>query len=88
MDNIDRINKTAASAVSTNASPARMPRTIKKVDLGAAANYGREQSNVSDEISYKKNYCTFYNINEIYRMVYLDPKIILCLSNKKVKMIF
>nr|XP_034191969.1 telomere length regulation protein TEL2 homolog isoform X2 [Osmia lignaria] len=45
MDNIDRINKTAASTVSTNASPARMPRAIKKVDLGAAANYGREQSN-------------------------------------------
>lgn len=47
MDSIDRVNKSATSATSTNASPARMPRTIKKVDLGAAANYGREQSNVS-----------------------------------------
>lgn len=45
MDSIDRVNKTATSTTSTNASPARMPRTIKKVDLGAAANYGREQSN-------------------------------------------
>ncbi|CAK9806643.1 Clathrin interactor 1 [Anthophora quadrimaculata] len=44
MDSIDRVSKTT-SAASTNASPARMTRTIKKVDLGAAANYGREQSN-------------------------------------------
>ncbi|CAK9800597.1 Clathrin interactor 1 [Anthophora plagiata] len=44
MDSIDRVSKTT-STTSTNASPARMTRTIKKVDLGAAANYGREQSN-------------------------------------------
>lgn len=51
MDNIDRINKTTSvSTTSTNASPARMPRIIKKVDLGAAANYGKEQSNVSNEV--------------------------------------
>lgn len=47
MDSIDRVSKTTTSTTSTNASPARMTRTIKKVDLGAAANYGREQSNVS-----------------------------------------
>ncbi|XP_043263131.1 telomere length regulation protein TEL2 homolog isoform X1 [Colletes gigas] len=46
MDNTDRVSKiTSVSTTSTNASPARMPRTIKKVDLGAAANYGKEQSN-------------------------------------------
>ncbi|XP_076388070.1 clathrin interactor lqfR isoform X2 [Megachile rotundata] len=45
MDSIDRVNKTVASTIPTNASPARVTRTIKKVDLGAAANYGREQSN-------------------------------------------
>ncbi|XP_015429698.1 PREDICTED: uncharacterized protein LOC107186364 isoform X1 [Dufourea novaeangliae] len=46
MDSTDRVNKTTSvSTASTNASPARLPRTIKKVDLGAAANYGREQSN-------------------------------------------
>ncbi|XP_017797010.1 PREDICTED: clathrin interactor 1 isoform X2 [Habropoda laboriosa] len=45
MDSIDRVSKTTTSTTSTNASPARMTRTIKKVDLGAAANYGREQSN-------------------------------------------
>lgn len=47
MDSIDRVSKTITSTTSTNASPARMTRIIKKVDLGAAANYGREQSNVS-----------------------------------------
>ncbi|XP_060822652.1 telomere length regulation protein TEL2 homolog isoform X2 [Bombus pascuorum] len=45
MDSMDRVNKTITSTTSTNASPARVTRTIKKVDLGAAANYGREQSN-------------------------------------------
>ncbi|CAL7945760.1 unnamed protein product [Xylocopa violacea] len=45
MDSIDRVNKTTTSTTSTNASPARATRTIKKVDLGAAASYGREQSN-------------------------------------------
>ncbi|CAD1480470.1 unnamed protein product, partial [Heterotrigona itama] len=53
MDSIDRINKTATSITSTNVSPARVTRTIKKVDLGAAANYGREQSN--NGISGSKN---------------------------------
>ncbi|KAK9302469.1 hypothetical protein QLX08_005542 [Tetragonisca angustula] len=54
MDSIDRINKTAITSItSTNASPARVTRTIKKVDLGAAANYGREQSN--NGISGSKN---------------------------------
>lgn len=48
MDNINQIGKSAQSSIpSTNASPARTARTIKKVDLGAAANYGKEQSNVS-----------------------------------------
>lgn len=57
MDSIDRINKTAITTItSTNASPARITRTIKKVDLGAAANYGREQSNVSKETLYKRDY--------------------------------
>ncbi|XP_031844080.1 clathrin interactor lqfR isoform X2 [Nomia melanderi] len=46
MENADHVNKTnTVSTASTNASPARFLRTIKKVDLGAAANYGREQSN-------------------------------------------
>ncbi|XP_076302235.1 clathrin interactor lqfR isoform X2 [Lasioglossum baleicum] len=46
MENSDHVNKISnVSVASTNASPARFPRTIKKVDLGAAANYGREQSN-------------------------------------------
>lgn len=46
LDNINQIGKTAQTS-STNASPARTTRAIKKVDLGAAANYGKEQSNVS-----------------------------------------
>ncbi|XP_076246198.1 clathrin interactor lqfR [Calliopsis andreniformis] len=46
MDPTDRVNKTSSISTTTNnASPARTTRTIKKVDLGAAANYGREQSN-------------------------------------------
>lgn len=48
LDNISQVGKSAQTSVSsTNASPARTMRTIKKVDLGAAANYGKEQSNVS-----------------------------------------
>jgi len=50
LDNINQIGKSAQTSIptnSTNVSPARTTRTIKKVDLGAAANYGKEQSNVS-----------------------------------------
>jgi len=48
LDNINQIGKSAQISIpSANASPARTTRTIKKVDLGAAANYGKEQSNVS-----------------------------------------
>lgn len=49
LDNINQIGKTTTqiSIPSTNTSPARTTRPIKKVDLGAAANYGKEQSNVS-----------------------------------------
>lgn len=48
LDNINQIGKPAQISIpSTNTSPARTMRTIKKVDLGAAANYGKEQSNVS-----------------------------------------
>ncbi|XP_011172970.1 telomere length regulation protein TEL2 homolog [Solenopsis invicta] len=48
LDNISQVGKSAQTSVSsTNASPARTMRTIKKVDLGAAANYGKEQSNNS-----------------------------------------
>ncbi|XP_017890262.1 telomere length regulation protein TEL2 homolog [Ceratina calcarata] len=45
MESIDRVNKTTTPTACTNPSPARTTRTIKKVDLGAAANYGREQMN-------------------------------------------
>ncbi|XP_018377534.1 PREDICTED: clathrin interactor 1 isoform X2 [Trachymyrmex cornetzi] len=48
LDNINQIGKSAQTSIpSTNTSPARTTRTIKKVDLGAAANYGKEQSNNS-----------------------------------------
>lgn len=48
LDNINQTGKSAQTSIpSTNASPARTARAIKKVDLGAAANYGKEQSNVS-----------------------------------------
>lgn len=48
LDNINQIGKTAQISIpSTNTSPARTTRSIKKVDLGAAANYGKEQSNVN-----------------------------------------
>ncbi|XP_025075177.1 clathrin interactor 1 isoform X2 [Pogonomyrmex barbatus] len=43
LDNINQIGKSTQIS-SANASPART-RIIKKVDLGAAANYGKEQSN-------------------------------------------
>ena len=53
LDNINQIGKSAQISVpSANASPERTTRTIKKVDLGAAANYGKEQSNVSLESVY------------------------------------
>ncbi|XP_018392391.1 PREDICTED: telomere length regulation protein TEL2 homolog isoform X1 [Cyphomyrmex costatus] len=48
LDNINQIGKSAQTSIpSTNTSPARTTRTMKKVDLGAAANYGKEQSNNS-----------------------------------------
>lgn len=48
MENINQISKSAQVFVpSANASPARTTKNIKKVDLGAAANYGKEQSNVN-----------------------------------------
>ena len=46
MDSIERIGKIPSSLPSSNASPAKGPRPLKKVDLGAAANYGKDQSNV------------------------------------------
>lgn len=56
IDNINQIGKsTQISVPSANASPARTTRTIKKVDLGAAANYGKEQSNVSVQAFYSIN---------------------------------
>lgn len=57
MDSIDRIGKTIQGTTpSANASPARTTRTIKKVDLGAAANYGKEQSNTfSSPANHQKN---------------------------------
>ncbi|KAJ8683797.1 hypothetical protein QAD02_019589 [Eretmocerus hayati] len=45
MESIDRVVKVAPVAtpgVAPMASPNRTPRTIKKVDLGAAANYGKD----------------------------------------------
>ncbi|KAL6434931.1 hypothetical protein ACFW04_005238 [Cataglyphis niger] len=51
LDNINQIGKPAQISIpSTNTSPARTTRTIKKVDLGAAANYGKEQSNSSASV--------------------------------------
>ncbi|XP_018338673.1 PREDICTED: telomere length regulation protein TEL2 homolog isoform X1 [Trachymyrmex septentrionalis] len=51
LDNINQIGKSAQTSIpSTNTSPARTTRTIKKVDLGAAANYGKEQSNNSASV--------------------------------------
>lgn len=48
LDNNHQIGKSAQISIpSTNTSPARTTRPLKKVDLGAAANYGKEQSNVS-----------------------------------------
>ncbi|XP_048507262.1 clathrin interactor 1 isoform X2 [Athalia rosae] len=45
-ESIDRIAKTPQSSTSsTNQSPVKTSRVFKKVDLGAAANYGKDQSN-------------------------------------------
>lgn len=56
MESIDRITKTTpVTTASTNASPSRVPRSIKKVDLGAAANYGKEQANNGTSVVSKKN---------------------------------
>lgn len=72
MDNINQIGKSAQISVpSANASPARgTTRTIKKVDLGAAANYGKEQSNVSLESEshcYIANF-TIFNSNVLFHL--------------------
>lgn len=56
LDNINQIGKSAQISVpSANASPARTTRTVKKVDLGAAANYGKEQSNNSASVQQSNN---------------------------------
>lgn len=57
MESIDRIGKTVqGSTSSANASPARTTRSIKKVDLGAAATYGKDQSNTfSSPANHQKN---------------------------------
>ncbi|XP_072750136.1 telomere length regulation protein TEL2 homolog isoform X2 [Anoplolepis gracilipes] len=56
LDNINQIGKSAQISIpSTNTSPARTTRTIKKVDLGAAANYGKEQSNNSIPVQQSNN---------------------------------
>ncbi|XP_029172247.1 telomere length regulation protein TEL2 homolog isoform X2 [Nylanderia fulva] len=56
LDNINQIAKPAQISIpSTNTSPARTTRTIKKVDLGAAANYGKEQSNNSTPVQQSNN---------------------------------
>ncbi|XP_012215375.1 telomere length regulation protein TEL2 homolog [Linepithema humile] len=56
LDNTNQIGKSAQiSAPSANASPARTARNIKKVDLGAAANYGKEQSNNSAPVQQSNN---------------------------------
>ncbi|XP_014219643.1 telomere length regulation protein TEL2 homolog [Copidosoma floridanum] len=48
METIDRVPKPISIApVISNASPARTPKTIKKIDLGAAANYGKDQQQQS-----------------------------------------
>ncbi|XP_012287625.1 uncharacterized protein LOC105703665 [Orussus abietinus] len=44
-ESIDRIGKTSQPSTPANTSPARIARAIKKVDLGAAANYGKDQLN-------------------------------------------
>ncbi|KAK2584159.1 hypothetical protein KPH14_006590 [Odynerus spinipes] len=55
--NLDQIKRTIQGPTSSeNASPARTTRTIKKVDLGAAANYGKEQTNTfSSPDNHQKN---------------------------------
>jgi hypothetical protein len=44
---IERVAKPASGLSTNHLSPTRMPRIIKKVDLGAAANYGKDQGNAS-----------------------------------------
>ncbi|CAL1673232.1 unnamed protein product [Lasius platythorax] len=55
LDNINHGKPAQISIPSTNTSPARTTRTIKKVDLGAAANYGKEQSNNSTPVQQSNN---------------------------------
>lgn len=47
-ESIDRVAKISQpSTPVANQSPVKTPRSFKKVDLGAAASYGKDQSNVS-----------------------------------------
>ena len=50
-EHVDTVDKARmleiAQKMYGNASPARAARSIKKVDMGAAANYGKEQSSVN-----------------------------------------
>ncbi|XP_033207227.1 uncharacterized protein LOC117166897 [Belonocnema kinseyi] len=46
LETIDRIGKITPSFPPSSTSPARGPRPLKKVDLGAAANFGKDQSNI------------------------------------------
>jgi len=57
---MNQIGKSAQITVpSANASPARTTRIIKKVDLGAAANYGKDQSNVSVKLFLYYSFSSF-----------------------------
>lgn len=47
METIDRVAKPISITTVTNSSSARNPRIIKKIDLGAAANFGKEQPSVN-----------------------------------------
>lgn len=50
-ESIDRVGKTSQpSTPSAHQSPAKTPRVFKKVDLGAAASYGKDQSNNSTPV--------------------------------------
>ncbi|XP_032685910.1 telomere length regulation protein TEL2 homolog [Odontomachus brunneus] len=56
MDNIHQIGKSAQISIpSATSSPVRTSRPTKKVDLGAAANYGKEQSNNSTSTQQTNN---------------------------------
>ncbi|XP_031784859.1 telomere length regulation protein TEL2 homolog isoform X1 [Nasonia vitripennis] len=46
MESVDRVPKPVTTPATNTTSPVRAPRTIKKVDLGAAANYGKDQPNL------------------------------------------